>query len=356
MTQTIQVRWQKRRYATAAVAASTNEVLLAGETARELDTGREKTGDGTTHYNDLNYSNAGPNKITGLADGSVMAWDASLGLFVPKAIAEVPVGGTAGQVLTKVSGNDGDVDWENASAGSGIPAGGTTGQILTKASDTDGDADWEDAASGSATPITIVQSVTTAIASGAATYTLPNTPKPGNLLLFLATRWTTSVATGAGWTLLLNITGATNDIGIIFARYVLRGDGTTFTPCSTSTAWCGVLVEIEGAPTLDRVLITGGTKDVNGASIAIADTTRTSQNTVIGLFTAQNRAVSSDVLNGATSLGSSSVSTGSGSPRFCRAFSSVIASQGLVDISDTFSASGINSNSSIYAILGARGD
>ena len=83
MTQIIQVRWQKRRYATAAIAASVNEVLLEGETARELDTGREKTGDGSTHYNDLPYSNAGPSQLTDLADGNAMVWNESLGMFVP---------------------------------------------------------------------------------------------------------------------------------------------------------------------------------------------------------------------------------------------------------------------------------
>lgn len=54
----------------------------------------------------------------------------------------VPNGGTDGQVLTKLSSTDGDVDWETPTGGSGLPNGGTIGQVLTKLSATDGDAGW----------------------------------------------------------------------------------------------------------------------------------------------------------------------------------------------------------------------
>lgn len=104
MTQIIQVRWQKRRYATAAIAASVNEVLLEGETARELDTGREKTGNGATHYNDLPYSSAGPSQLTDLADGDTMIWDASLGMFVPGMAGAAIEPGTGIQIDTNSSG------------------------------------------------------------------------------------------------------------------------------------------------------------------------------------------------------------------------------------------------------------
>lgn len=40
---------------TAAELAAENDVPLQGERVRATDTGREKTGDGTTHYNDLPY-------------------------------------------------------------------------------------------------------------------------------------------------------------------------------------------------------------------------------------------------------------------------------------------------------------
>ena len=55
--------------------------------------------------------------------------------------AQVPAGGTSGQVLTKKSGANYDAEWETP--GSSLPSGGTTGQVLTKNSSTDGDASWK---------------------------------------------------------------------------------------------------------------------------------------------------------------------------------------------------------------------
>lgn len=61
----------------------------------------------------------------------------------------LPVGGTAGQILIKQSGVDGDADWGTNDDGDvGIPAGGTTGQVLTKSSNTDYDVGWETPAAG----------------------------------------------------------------------------------------------------------------------------------------------------------------------------------------------------------------
>lgn len=55
--------------------------------------------------------------------------------------AQVPAGGTSGQVLTKKSGTDFDAQWKTP--GVALPAGGTAGQILTKNSSTNGDASWK---------------------------------------------------------------------------------------------------------------------------------------------------------------------------------------------------------------------
>lgn len=57
--------------------------------------------------------------------------------------AQVPAGGTSGQVLTKKSGTDFDAQWETP--GVALPTGGAAEQILTKNSSTDGDASWKDA-------------------------------------------------------------------------------------------------------------------------------------------------------------------------------------------------------------------
>ena len=52
----------------------------------------------------------------------------------------LPLGGTAGQILTKASGTDYDVSWGNAP--STLPSGGSAGQVLMKSSATDGDVSW----------------------------------------------------------------------------------------------------------------------------------------------------------------------------------------------------------------------
>jgi len=58
----------------------------------------------------------------------------------------VPLGGTDGQILTKQSATDYDINWENAPVA--LPPGGDAGQILAKASDDDADAEWVDPPEG----------------------------------------------------------------------------------------------------------------------------------------------------------------------------------------------------------------
>jgi hypothetical protein len=83
------------RRGTSADLATVNEVPLEGEIVYETDQGltdgkyKVKIGDGSTHYNDLPYFQAGG----------------------------LPSGGTVGQVLTKLSGIDGDADWQNVTGG-----------------------------------------------------------------------------------------------------------------------------------------------------------------------------------------------------------------------------------------------
>lgn len=52
-----------------------------------------------------------------------------------------PKGGTKGQVLTKLSSEDFQADWQNPTGGS-LPAGGAAGQYLRKNSSSEGDAAW----------------------------------------------------------------------------------------------------------------------------------------------------------------------------------------------------------------------
>lgn len=55
--------------------------------------------------------------------------------------AQVPTGGSSGQVLTKKSSANFDAEWKTP--GTTLPSGGTAGQVLTKNSSTAGDASWK---------------------------------------------------------------------------------------------------------------------------------------------------------------------------------------------------------------------
>ena len=59
---------------------------------------------------------------------------------------QVPSGGTANQVLKKLSADDYDYDWETLDIHN-IPSGGSSGQVLTKNSATNYDASWKTPAS-----------------------------------------------------------------------------------------------------------------------------------------------------------------------------------------------------------------
>lgn len=77
------------------------------------------------------------------------------------ALFKIPVGGTAGQILAKVDGTDGNTHWIDAPAGGeqgpegpqgpagvGVPNGGAAGQILAKNTNADYDTHWIPAPSG----------------------------------------------------------------------------------------------------------------------------------------------------------------------------------------------------------------
>lgn len=63
-------------------------------------------------------------------------------------VATIPPAGATGQVLTKTSNDDFNVEWASHSSVVGVPSGGTTGQVLTKVSGTDHDLQWATPASG----------------------------------------------------------------------------------------------------------------------------------------------------------------------------------------------------------------
>ena len=54
----------------------------------------------------------------------------------------VPSGGTAGQVLSKINGDDFNSEWINLPAGQGVPPGGLAGQVLAKINGDDFNTEW----------------------------------------------------------------------------------------------------------------------------------------------------------------------------------------------------------------------
>lgn len=66
-----------------------------------------------------------------------------------KSTAQVPTGGSSGQVLTKKSGTDFDAEWQTPSASSNpLPTGGSTGQALVKNSSANYDVKWANVSGG----------------------------------------------------------------------------------------------------------------------------------------------------------------------------------------------------------------
>ena len=137
-------------------------------------------------------------------------------------VGGLPTGGTAGQVLTKVSAVDGDATWSAAPpASNGLPTGGTLFQSLVKASATDYDATW---------------------GNPAASNGLPTGGTAGQVLTKVsATDYDTTFTTGglvpSGTALqILASAGGTSSVWTDFANYSVITKGVKDTTVRTSTS------------------------------------------------------------------------------------------------------------------------
>ena len=97
--------------------------------------------------------------------------------------------------------------------------------------------------------ISVVQSAAFTAASGSPTYTLGSAPTLNNALICLATHYNNNPVVSSGWTQLLN-TNATNAGIIVLIHWVQAGDGTTWTPFTTSGYNAGVVIEVANAGVL----------------------------------------------------------------------------------------------------------
>ena len=76
---------------------------------------------------------------------------------------ELPAGGTAGQVLSKIDGTDYNVEWDDPATPAGLlPTGGSAGQVLAKINGTNYNTQW-------VTPQTYLTSPSTTVQASAST-------------------------------------------------------------------------------------------------------------------------------------------------------------------------------------------
>lgn len=114
-----------------------NAVSRSGESPNQMNADFDMNSNDILNAKDIRADRVYVNGVP-IADGNSVDPDTLL-----------PIGGTDGQVLTKQSSTDYDVEWEDVPEG--IPPGGTDGQVLTKQSGADFDANWETPSTGSIT-------------------------------------------------------------------------------------------------------------------------------------------------------------------------------------------------------------
>lgn len=161
----------------------------------------------------------------------------------------VPDGGTTGQVLAKLSDDDGDADWVDPEAAS-LPAGGEVGQVLTK---TAGGAEWDD-----------VSGVPEGGGTGQVLRKASNAP--GDV------EWADPAsATDIVWAVVKTIDGALlAGNGCAVAKVTISQFAVTFTAPRADTNY-GILFGGAATPVGVQPYIVKGSKTVNGFSVICMD-------------------------------------------------------------------------------------
>lgn len=132
-----------------------NFVLKSGEFGYETDTNRLKVGDGVTPWNSLDYVTGGSYTVSGTPPGDPQEGDVWFNsttgrsyIYYDSYWVEIAGGGgeagPAGIVISDTPPTNTSILWyDTSSEGSAIlPVGGTTGQVLTKLSNSDYDVGW----------------------------------------------------------------------------------------------------------------------------------------------------------------------------------------------------------------------
>lgn len=264
-------------------------------------------------------------------------------------------------VLTYVSGSS---KWENKPAsgggGSGVTvedAGSSLGTATTinfagmasvTLSGSTATVTGNSGGGGGGSAPTVVQSAV--FIQGDGPYVMGSTPTPGNLLVALISHWSSSVTVGAGWTMLLNVSGS-NDCESIFIKVATSSDTTSLSPCTSGNDGCSTTIfELAGAAFATPVLL-GQFHDVSSTSQLIS-TFAPSNSIVVGHFTTtggDTLPTLSGVTAGPTDQAASG--TGSGYARGIASFYDTVTSGATITATGTYGSS-VDANGAIIVIQG----
>jgi hypothetical protein len=204
------------------------------------------------------------------------------------------------------------------------------------------------AGSGGAVPA-IVQSQVVAITGGPLTVPLSVAPTPGDMLLFVGTKWSTSPSILAGWTTLWSDPEETDDGLLVLDRFAVPGDTSSIQVSTQSSGWAGCLFEVSGVGPGNMISVREGNNySGGGTAISVAAGFPDDNTQIVGIVLAEAGASEPTVtLTGATQgqaaweLGSGSTNGGN---RFVVSFASGLLPKGGTTIGAGFSASATGTN------------
>jgi hypothetical protein len=193
-----------------------------------------------------------------------------------------------------------------------------------------------------------VQETIVAIGTSATlAFTLGVAPTAGNMLIALFTEWSSTAAIAAGWTTYALETVGSDDRYRVAFKIADGTEGTTITPCSTSSSYCGALFEISGGALSNFFVFPVLTNIASSTTNSFTAAAPSDNCVLIGMFASQlaSPAATTATISGTNiTAGATTVTAtgGSGSPRIARTFhSSTLAKGASVTPSVTYDHAGI---------------
>ena len=240
--------------------------------------------------------------------------------------------------MTSIKGTPG-APGTPGSNGVGVPVGGTAGQVLTKNSATDYDTGWAtpSGGGGSSTRPSIVQNKSFVNNTGAVT--LDAAPTAGNLLIAMGTHWNNNPGVATGWTAFDIINGSSHD-GLMGAIKVANAaDTASFTPFTGISGGANVTVfELANAfPALS--IARYGIKEQTGTAETLYAASGIANQLVIGFFATTYSSLAPTSISSVTAGTTVTGTTSSGSPRGITPFHANADAATSLTITSAFSSS-----------------